>query len=167
MCAEERLHSCLDRRQSFVCGWCIYRRVYPKEYAHWLIRHFRCFCHIISYVSVSEINHFAAVNGLSPWSAIDHAWWLHQIETFSALLAICAGNSSVIGEFPAQRPVVRSFDVSFDLLPNKWVSKQWWGWWFETPSCLLWRQCNGLETMLVLNSINVDKIQNEIWMKIQ
>ena len=36
----------------------------------------------------------------------------------SALLAICAGNSSVIGEFPAQRPVTRSFDVFFDLRPN-------------------------------------------------
>ena len=28
-----------------------------------------------------------------------HAWWRHQMETFSALLAICAGNSPVIGEF--------------------------------------------------------------------
>ena len=23
------------------------------------------------------------------------------------------------------------------------LSKQWWGWWFETPSCPLWRLCNG------------------------
>ena len=37
------------------------------------------------------------------------------METFSALLAICAGNSSVTGEIPAQRPVTRSFDVFFDL----------------------------------------------------
>ena len=27
-------------------------------------------------------------------------WWRHQRETFSALLAICAGNSPVPGEFP-------------------------------------------------------------------
>ena len=33
------------------------------------------------------------------------AWWRHQMETVSALLALCAGNSSVTGEFPAQRPV--------------------------------------------------------------
>ena len=33
------------------------------------------------------------------------------METFSALLAICAGNSPVTGEFPAQRPVTRSFEV--------------------------------------------------------
>ena len=44
------------------------------------------------------------------------------METFSALLAICAGNSPVPGEFPAQRPVTRSFDVFFDLrLKNGWV----------------------------------------------
>ena len=39
------------------------------------------------------------------------AWWRHQMETFSALLALCAGNSPVTGEFPAQRPVTRSFDL--------------------------------------------------------
>ena len=65
------------------------------------------------------------------------------METFSALLAICAGNSPVIGEFPAQRPVTRSFDVFFDHCPNKWLSKQSWGWWFEIPSRPLWRHCNG------------------------
>ena len=56
----------------------------------------------------------------------NNAWWRHQMETFSALLAICAGNSPVPGEFPTQRPVTRSFDVFFDLHPNKRLSKQWW-----------------------------------------
>ena len=46
------------------------------------------------------------------------SWWRHQMEPFSALLAICAGNSPVTGEFPAQRPVTRSFDVFFDLCLN-------------------------------------------------
>ena len=47
------------------------------------------------------------------------------METFSALLAICAGNSPVSGEFPAQRPVTRSFDVFFDLrLNNAWVNNR-------------------------------------------
>ena len=45
--------------------------------------------------------------------------WRHQMETFSALLAFCLGNS-----------------------PVKPLSKQSWGWWFETPSCSLWRHCN-------------------------
>ena len=40
------------------------------------------------------------------------------METFSVLLAICEGNAQVTGEFPAQRPVMRSFDVYFDLRLN-------------------------------------------------
>ena len=46
------------------------------------------------------------------------------------------------GEFPAQRPVTRSFDVSFNLRLNKPLSKQSWGWWFETLSRSLWRHRN-------------------------
>ena len=69
-------------------------------------------------------------------------WWHHQMESFSALLALCAGNSPVSGEFPAQRPVTRSFDVFFDQRLNKRLNKQSWGWWFETPSRSLWRHHN-------------------------
>ena len=69
-------------------------------------------------------------------------WWRHQMETFSALLALCAGNSPVPGEFPTQRPVTRSFDVFFDMRPNKQLSKQPWGWWFERPWWSLWRHRN-------------------------
>ena len=69
-------------------------------------------------------------------------WWRHQMETFSALLALCVGNSPVTGEFPSQRPVMWSFDVFFDLRQNKPFGKQSRGWWFETPSCSLWRHCN-------------------------
>ena len=56
--------------------------------------------------------------------AFTSTWWRHQMETFSALLAICAGNSPVPGEFLAQRSVTRNFDVFFDLRLNKWLSKQ-------------------------------------------
>ena len=52
------------------------------------------------------------------------------------------GNSPVPGEFPAQRPVTRGFDVFFDVRLNKRFSKQSLGWWFETPSHPLWRHCN-------------------------
>ena len=69
-------------------------------------------------------------------------WWRHQMETSSALLAICAGNSPVNGEFPSQRPVTRSLDVFFYLRLNKRLSKQSWGWWFETPSRSLWCHFN-------------------------
>ena len=66
------------------------------------------------------------------------------METFSALLALCAGNSPVTGEFPTQRPVMRDFDVFFNLRLNKRLSKQSWGRWFETPSRSLWRHCNAV-----------------------
>ena len=79
-------------------------------------------------------NHFFSINPHS-------SWWRHQMETFSALLALCAGNSPVIGEFPLQRPVTGSFDVFFDLHLNKCLSKQSWGLWSETPSSPLWRHC--------------------------
>ena len=71
-------------------------------------------------------------------------WWRHQMETFSALLALCAANSPVTGEFPAERPVTRSLDVCFDPHLNKRLSKQSsaWGWWFETPLYSLSRYCN-------------------------
>ena len=42
------------------------------------------------------------------------------METFSALLAICA---PVTDEFPAQRPVTRGFDLFFDLRLNKRLSE--------------------------------------------
>ena len=77
------------------------------------------------------------------------------METFSALLAICAGNSPVPGEFTAQWPVTRSFDVFFDMRPNKRLSKQSRGWWFETPSRPKWRHYN--DTLCVV--INTSSIR--------
>ena len=71
------------------------------------------------------------------------AWWRHQMETFSALLALCAGNSPVTGDFPSQRSVMRSFDVFFDRRLNKRLCKQSIRRWFETPMRSPWSQCNG------------------------
>ena len=79
-------------------------------------------------------------------------WWRHQMETFSALLAICAKNSPVTCEFPAKRPVTRSFSLicawmniheagdlrrhraHYDVIVMSVTSLWWWGdrtW----PSC--------------------------------
>ena len=69
-------------------------------------------------------------------------WWRHGMETLSALLALCVGNSPVTCEFPAQRPVTRSLELFFDLCLNKRLSKQSWGWWFDTPSRSSWCHCN-------------------------
>ena len=56
-----------------------------------------------------------------PHACTDHSesWWRHEIETFTASLALCAGNSPVTDEFPTQRPVTRRFDVFLHLRLNK------------------------------------------------
>ena len=101
--------------------------------------HFTCHFHPLS-IQIQWKIRFCSHESCSQVFAT--IWWRHQMETFSALLAICAGNSPVPGEFPAQRPVTRSFDVFCDLRQNKRFSKQSWGWWFETLSRPLWRHCN-------------------------
>ena len=64
------------------------------------------------------------------------------METFSSLLALCVENSPVTGEFPAQMPMTRSFDIFFDPPLNIRLSKQSWGLLFETTSRPIWRHCN-------------------------
>ena len=71
------------------------------------------------------------------------SWWHHRKEIFAALLALCAGNSPVTSEFPTQ-----SIDVFSDLHLNERFSKQSWGWWFEMPSCSLWRHCHDSRSFL-------------------
>ena len=91
------------------------------------------------------------------------SWWRHQMETFSVLLAICAGNSPVTGEFPAQRPVTRSFDIFFGLRLNGRLSKQSWDWWFETPSRPLWRHNNVWVTSNKRRHLSITTFQKPAW----
>ena len=60
-----------------------------------------------------------------------------------SVTGLLCGEFTGPGEFPTQRPVTWSVDGFLDLRPNKRLSKQPGGWWFETPSWSLWRQCNG------------------------
>ena len=86
-----------------------------------------------------------------------HIWNQYTKKVYCFILMMTSSNGNIFrvtgplcgeftgpGEFPTQRPVTRSFNVFFDLLLNKRLSKQPWGWWFETPSWSLWRQCNGI-----------------------
>ena len=116
-----------------------------KTNKHWILKFvitLTMFNSIVSFPFLHQVWFIKNKNAQNMTKIISFTWWRHQMETFSALLAICAGNSPVPGEFPTQRPVTRSFDVYFDLRPNKWLSKQSWGWWFETLSCSLWRHRN-------------------------
>ena len=67
--------------------------------------------------------------------------WRLQMETCSAVLAFCAGNSPDTCEFPSESQVTRRYCVS-DLRLSKRLSKQSWGWCFYSPSRSLWRHCN-------------------------
>ena len=93
--------------------------------------------------------------------------WLHTTlpyetnDSYADMMTSSNGNpfrvtGHLCGEFtgprwiPAQRPVTRSFDVFFDRRLNERLSKQPWGWWFETLSRPLWRHRNGTRYCLVL-----------------
>ena len=72
-------------------------------------------------------------------------WWRHQMETFSALPGYCF----LCGEFIVHRwiPRTKASDAELWCFPSslpekKKLSKQASGWWFETPSHLLWHHCN-------------------------
>ena len=62
--------------------------------------------------------------------------------------------------WPTQRPVTRSFDIFFALRLNKPLSKQSWGWWFETSSRSLWRQCNGIYYKLEISPKQQKVLEN-------
>ena len=109
------------------CIWSVFLNVYSTIFQHWFWY----------WLGADQ----AWNQCMKQWWLV-YSWWRHQMEAFSALLALCAGNSPVPGEFPAQRPVTRSCDVFLDLRLNKRLSKQSWGWWFETQSGSLWRHCN-------------------------
>ena len=68
--------------------------------------------------------------------------WDHMMTSSNGSIFRVTGPLS--GESSSQRPVTRSFGFFFDLCLNKRLSKQSWGWRFETPSCSLWRHCNDL-----------------------
>ena len=91
-----------------------------------------------SFTVAGKFDFIGIVNHRNKENVSPFAWWRHQMETFSALLALCDGNSPVTDEFLWQVPVTRSFEVFFDLCLNKRLSKQSWDWWVETPSKGKW-----------------------------
>ena len=83
-----------------------------------------CFMHVIKQ-RIRDCAHNANTIGSHNNVANCNTWWRHQMETFSALLAICAENSPVTGEIPAQRPVTRNFGVFFICVwINGWVNSR-------------------------------------------
>ena len=69
----------------------------------------------------------ARLKGFTCMMLIFLTWWRHQMETFSASLALCEGNPSVVGGIPSQRPVTWSFGVFFSLIwawTNDWANNR-------------------------------------------
>ena len=79
-------------------------------------------------------------------------WWRHKMDVICALLTLCAGNSPIAGEFPAQRPVTRIFDVFFDLPLNKLLRKQ-------SPSRSLCRQISNT----IWKNIEIHSWHGKFW----
>ena len=73
---------------------------------------------------------------------------ISQVEPFPALLALCAGNSPVTSELPAQRPVTRSFDV---FLVSAWIN----GWLNSREAGGLRRHCVPYD-VIVMFVIDID-----------
>ena len=109
-----------------------------------------------------EIEHKMCISGPSWWWCSDDSH--HEgpvirksfhIITSPPYIMMTSSNGNIFrvighlcGEFtghrwiPRTKPVTRSFDVFFDLCLHKKLSKQSWGWWFETLSHPLWRHRN-------------------------
>ena len=68
----------------------------------------------------------------------------HQMETFSALLALCAGNVPVTGEFPHKGQWRGALIFFICTWINGWVNTREAGDLRHTPSRPLIRHCNGL-----------------------
>ena len=109
-------------------------------------------CYVISYLAhIIMASHsirvavkddlFISPTQWSCWGGI----WFHSVRRSvpHPVSHICAGKSPVNSPHKATRPTNQSFDVVFDLCQNKRLSKQSWGWWFETPSRSLWHHRNG------------------------
>ena len=101
------------------------------ECGHWQAIKYIWFLQInFNHIKPFPFRRMPVIDAREEASAIKLSWWRHQMETFSASLPICVGNSRVTGEFSSQMQKTRSFDVFFDLRLNKRLSKQTWGWWF-------------------------------------
>ena len=88
-----------------------------------------------------------AVDWRLPGSFVVYQWILTAF-IFCCMMTSSNGNifrvtGHLCREFTGHRWIPRTkasdTDVFFDLRLNKRLSKQWWGWWFETPLRPLWR----------------------------
>ena len=105
------------------CDWFFFIVIHIQQKINLNVFHFQQRIHLpfLAHLMMTSSNgNIFRVTGPLSGEFTGH-WWI-------------PGNSPVTGEFPAQRPAMRSFDVFFDLHLNVRLSKQSWGWWFGKPS---------------------------------
>ena len=124
----------------FIYG-CYYSILHEKR--SYFIVSFTCFVSLISATPVNLWEIFAQITFDS--MLVEKPWrvWGKSFQHDDVI------KWKIIPRYWPQMLVTRSFDVFFDLRLNKRLSKQSWGWWFETPSRPLWRHDN--ETRLLHN----------------
>ena len=102
--------------QNWIKGGCSLNRLLKKYRTTTVSKFTRCGCNHLFISGVYFLQRLTRVCNIiirrvwlnctaQPWVILAYihvcsAWWRHQMETFSALLAPCPGNSPVTGEFP-------------------------------------------------------------------
>ena len=122
-CVRLAGHCCVFTRFTYIS-----QNIYLKKtklHKQWLNQPRRIVVNLVRKCNKNWYFKYSKSKSAKPCPYLGHMpWWRHQMETFSVLLAIYAGNSLVTGEFTARRPVTRSFGVFFDLHLYKRLSKQ-------------------------------------------
>ena len=83
------------------------------------------------------------------WHALSHYRYIMMTSSSGNIFRV---TGHLCGEFTGHRwiPRTKTSDAElwwcFHLRLNKRLSKQWCGWWFETPSRPLWHHCNDVST---------------------
>ena len=144
---------------SAVTGWwvgikarAIYMRLNIPSIDGIQLCYFDCFTGIsFSSLCSSEVSFNVSYNEMGGMLRLKkrfrRTWWRHEMETFSALLALCEGNPPVTGGFPSQRPITQRFDFSLICArTNGWANNRDDWMWLETPSRSLCRHCNEIIT---------------------
>ena len=104
-----------------------------------IIKLFITIYRFVQHRAVLGLLHYMLPYQLNERVCVAYPWWHHQMETVSALLALCAENSPVTGEFPHNGQLRGALMISWISAWKKRLSKQARRQWLHTPSCSLWR----------------------------
>ena len=85
---------------------------------------------------------------------MQETWWRNNVETISALLALCDGNLPLTVDSPHEGPVIRSYYIVINFILSKLLTEQSSGWWFEAQ----WRSWDDATTMSLLPTLQISDL---------